>query len=272
MKRIAILLLVSMAVVFASCEKDTESADLLIIAAQEDDLITTFYDEVDTETDQVTMPQPVGAIDFSKEMSEDNGRNIATVLNADKTVTKTVTYTNWTNANGNSNMLKNGKIVITTGVGPEQKYFLRTISLVNFSINGVTLQGTKTISKTGPYTYSVICNNGKAIFPDGSIYTRNINRTKTWVEGSLTPYNIWDDVFTVEGTATGINRIGKTYLQTITNPLLIKRTCKFIGQGTIAITIDLNEAILDYGTGTCDNLATITYNDQTKVVKLNSGI
>jgi len=272
MRKISLLMLASVAMLFASCQKENDSIDPLVTTIQEDDLATSYNDEVENEADELSIDQSSRALAANAMfVATDNGRTVVKVVNGDGSITKTVTYTNWTNPNGNQNIVKNGKIVITIVGTPSADIFTRTITFENFTINAAKIEGTRVITKTAQYQFTATCDNGKITFADGKTYTRSYTRTRTWVDGTATPLNIWDDIFEITGTATGINRNGNTYTHTIVNPLRIVRTCKYIVSGTITVVVNDKTLSLDYGTGTCDNLATITYNGKTTEIKLRGG-
>ena len=272
MKKISILMLASVAMLFASCQKDDETTDPMVTTIQEDDLATNYYDDVDNEADEITIDQPARAMASSAmDITTDVGRTVVTVVNADNSITKTITFTNWTNPKGNPNIVKNGKIIIKVVGHPTGDIFVRTITFENFTINGNLIEGTKVLTKTAQYQFTAVCENGKVTFTDGKTYTRNFSRTRTWVAGFDTPYYVWDDVFEVTGNSYGINRNGNAYTHTIMNPLRIERACRFIVSGTTEVLVNDKTITFDYGDGTCDNLATITYNGKTKEVKLRGG-
>lgn len=272
MRKISFLMLASVAMLFASCEKDSESTDPLVTTIQEDDLATNYNDEVENEADELSVDQPARAMAANAMLgTSEIGRTVVKVVNNDGSITKTVTYTNWTNPNGNQNIVKNGKIVITIVGTPSADIYTRTITFENFTINGAKIEGTRVITKTAQYQFTATCDNGKITFADGKTYTRSYTRTRTWVDGYATPLNVWDDIFEITGTATGINRSGNAYTHTIVNPLRIERTCKYIVSGTITVVVNDKSLSLDYGAGTCDNLATITYNGKSTEIKLRGG-
>ena len=71
------------------------------------------------------------------------------------------------------------------------------------------------------------------------------------------------------GTTTGINRAGKAYNTNITEPLHFSRDCHWIKKGIIVFNVrDESEAVLNYGDGTCDNIATISRDGEEKEIKL----
>ncbi len=168
---------------------------------------------------------------------------------------------------------RSGKIVITIWgryINPGSK---RVFELVNYCVNGIHVEGTRTVmnegrNNAGNLVFSVELKNGKITRNDTTIMTREYVRFREWVNGEKTR-NRWDDVFFITGEAQGVNFKGHTYHKTIINPLEWARSCRFIKSGTVSIRIDDKPPFtLDYGDGTCDNLATITRGDVTKEIEL----
>jgi hypothetical protein len=277
MKRINFLLAAAFAVfMFSSCQKDSTSTNPIVTSATDDDQVTTAYDDVDAEVDDITSnsgtlmstaPSPTMAA-YADDASS---RSVVTAVNDDGSVTKTITYVNWTNPNANNGHVKNGVIVINIVGGPLQAQYSRTVTFQNFTIDDNLIEGTRLIQKIADYQYTVTLTGGKITFADGTTYTREANRTRTWISGMDTPYNIWDDVFSIEGSETGVNRQGETYTHTIVNALQIRRACRWIVAGTMDIVVGDKTATLDYGNGDCDNLATVTINGEIYDIKLRGG-
>lgn len=277
MNRINFLLAAAFAVfMFSSCQKDSTPTNPIVSQATDDDQVTTAYDDVDAEVDDITSnsgtQMSAAATPTMAAYADDaSSRSVVTTINDDGSVTKTVTYVNWTNPNANNGHVKNGVIVINIVGGPLQAEYTRTVTFQNFTIDDNLIEGTRVINKISDNQYSVTLTGGKITFTDGTTYTREVNRTRTWVSGMDTPYFIWDDVFTVEGSDSGVNRQGESYTHTIVNPLQIERACRWIVAGTVNIAVGDKTAILDYGTGDCDNLATLTMNDVMYNIKLRGG-
>jgi hypothetical protein len=151
-------------------------------------------------------------------------------------------------------------------------------TLVGYSINGVSLEGTRTVTNTSASLesnpkFTVLLEGGKATWPDLSTATREVNRTREWVRAA----NPINDQWIITGTAAGTNRNGKTYQMQITKPLVYKRECAtskvFIAvEGTKVMNIDGREITIDFGTGTCDKLVTITINGQSKEIEVKGEI
>jgi hypothetical protein len=68
-----------------------------------------------------------------------------------------------------------------------------------------------------------------------------------------------DDVYSIEGSASGKDGQNISYSVTITTPLVKKLNCEWIssGVGEMKITGQATKK-LNFGTGTCDNIATLT--------------
>ena len=272
MKRTSLLIAVSLLVfgsVMTSCKKD-EVTDPMVSVMQDDDQTAELYDESLKEVDDVTLssaPQKSSA-NFAYQSNSGSGtRTVETTFSGDTTI-KTITFTNFINGNNENGHVKNGVIIVKIIGNQLQETFKRIILLQNFTIDDILIEGKKEVIKTGNYTYSVALTGGKVTFTDGTTYTREFTRTRTWAEGYDTPYYIWDDIFTIEGEATGVNRKGNVYTHTITSPLVIKNACRWIVQGTIELTADDKTAVLDYGNGDCDNYATMTINGEVKEIRL----
>lgn len=272
MKRTSLIFAASLLVLGSfttSCKKD-DVTDPMVTVMQDDDQTSELYDEAMKEVDESTMTSTTPQKSMASAemvMSGSGNKDIAISYSGD-TLIKTITFTDFINGNNENGHIKNGVIIVKILGAPLQETFKRIVLFQNFTIDDIKIEGRKEINKTGDYTYSVALTGGKVTFTDGTTYTREFTRTRTWAEGYDTPYYIWDDIFTIEGTAIGINRKGNAYTHTITSPLVVKNACRWIVEGTIELVAGDKTAILDYGMGECDNLATITINGEVKDITL----
>ena len=60
------------------------------------------------------------------------------------------------------------------------------------------------------------------------------------------------------GTATAVNRNGKDFTATITEPLIKRANCRWISQGVIDFSVGDRARSLDFGDGACDRFGTLT--------------
>ena len=135
-------------------------------------------------------------------------------------------------------------------------------------MNDMLVQGTKTVTNLGPDaqghpTFSVVVN-GTLTADDGSwTSTHQAQRVRTWLEGSNTA-QIHDDVYSITGNGSGVNRNGVAYTLTITNALRVQVGCPWIMQGTVRVTpTGRPEVTIDYGSGACDGSLSVTVNGTT---------
>jgi hypothetical protein len=79
-----------------------------------------------------------------------------------------------------------------------------------------------------------------------------------------------NDVFECTGTAVGKNREGKNYTVNVVVPVVKKFSCPWVDSGRIDITPEgLSVRTVDFGTGVCDNQATLTINGNTFAFNMN---
>ena len=82
---------------------------------------------------------------------------------------------------------------------------------------------------------------------------------------------IWsDDVYSITGSASGKSAKGNNFSATITSALIVKLTCKNIVKGTFDFDPGTGKPVrtVDYGDGTCDDVATVTIGSKTYTVHL----
>jgi hypothetical protein len=187
---------------------------------------------------------------------------------------KTVTIDYGTGCTGFYDITRSGKIIMTL-TGPRlEEGSVRSVTLDNYYINGIRIEGTKQVTNLGindkqQMEFSVTLTGGKITLENGQVIKRSFERTRVWTAGKETA-SIWDDEFRITGTATGVNRNGTGYTNTIITPVLLKRTCRFAVSGVIKIEIEgLPEPVeLDYGDGECDATAVITIAGKSKEITL----
>jgi len=136
-----------------------------------------------------------------------------------------------------------------------------------YYVNGIHVEGTHRVenkSTSANWVFEVKVTNAKLSKPNGNFSEWNSIKTITQVEGSATPFNPLDDVFSVTGEANGAVKRDAVFYQwgaktVADNPLIKKFVCRWIVKGKIAFRKSNSEvAVLDYGNGICDAKATIT--------------
>ena len=159
-------------------------------------------------------------------------------------------------------LARKGKINITLSDYLHNPGSTATMTFDNYYAAGFKVEGTITWTNTSTpngVSWTRQITNGRVIEPLGGYYwthegTKNVIQTA----GANTPLNLLDDVYSVTGNHTVTNPAGKTRTVTILEALEKKTTCHNVTKGKMKIQGPNHFAILDFGDGTCDNIATIT--------------
>lgn len=292
MKRnwISVLSVTLLAAIFTiGCEvtSNVQTADL--ITAEDDAIADLAYDDVFSQVDAVMNLMDQFGYEMSGLKSGLEGLDTCPVISIVTTPgafwprTVIVDYGDGCgldNALSNVNRrIRKGKIIIKV-TGPmwlQGSY--REVTLENFFVNDHKVEGKRTVTNEGRWDdgseyegfryFSVVLEGGKVTTPDGLEITKDLTRTRTFVEGEETRWDTRDDIWYIDGIATGTNRKGIAFTREITSPLWKEIGCRFITQGTVLISVEGRpDVILDYGDGTCDRIATVTVDGETKEIDL----
>jgi hypothetical protein len=174
----------------------------------------------------------------------------------------------------NDGKYRRGQIIITFTGRYRHPGTVITHGFENYYVNDNSVDGTKVVTNMGEN------DNGNLYFTievvgvvqrvrDSSTFSWNSSRVREWIQGSDTP-NRWDDIYLVTGTAHGTRPNGLTWEREIINPLRIELACRFIVSGTVELRPqDRPVRLLDYGSGECDNIATVLINGITYTIYLH---
>jgi hypothetical protein len=157
-----------------------------------------------------------------------------------------------------------GKINIILSDSVHHPGATAVMTFTNYSTVGYKVEGTITWTNTSTpngISWTRQITNGKVTEPLGGYYwTHEGTKNVTQTAGASTPLNLLDDVYSVTGSHTVTNPAGKTRTVTILEALEKKTTCHNVSKGKMKIQAQTHFAVLDYGDGTCDNVAVITIN------------
>jgi len=156
-----------------------------------------------------------------------------------------------------------------------------TTTFEGFKIDSVQVQGTHKVMNTtaagsNHAQYTVDVTDAKLTKPNGDYTMWGSHRVITQIEGNGTVMPV-DYIFTIQGTAHGRVKHGNTiyaWTSEITEPLRKKFICHWISKGVVRMrreTLPATSpwvAILDFGNGDCDYLATLTINGVTHQIQL----
>ncbi|TDW99362.1 hypothetical protein [Dinghuibacter silviterrae] len=145
-----------------------------------------------------------------------------------------------------------------------------TTTFNNYTVNSIGISGTHIITNTsasGTISYKVQIEDAKVTVGTNWV-TWSATHTWTLTQGASTPRWPFDDVYSVTGSGGGITSTNFTWTSTIETPLTKAYVCPWFEAGTIKVVTNYGTGILDYGSGTCDNQATITVGDSTRTITL----
>jgi hypothetical protein len=143
-----------------------------------------------------------------------------------------------------------------------------TVTFDNYYVNSFKKEGIITWTNTtatgsGTRSWNRKVTDGKITAADGKYWLHTSNLDITQTAGISTPLDITDDVFLLSGTRTVTNAAGKSRTGTTQTPLQKKTNCNNIDQGILKIEGPNHYALIDFGNGTCDKLATISIDGRT---------
>ena len=177
------------------------------------------------------------------------------------------------NCIGNDGKSRRGKIYIDYTGPYRQTGTVRTFSFDNYYVNDNKIEGTKSITTVAGFDAATpqwsIQVNGQVILAnnEGTI-TWTANRTRKMIAGKDTP--VWtDDVYTIEGTASGVSARGVNFTTTITSPLRKEIGCRWFVSGVIEHQPeDKPLRKIDFGSGSCDDQAVVTVRNRERTITL----
>jgi len=257
---------------FSSCKNDenvTASSASLTATAGDDAQASTINDQVLNEVDTYvsTSAQTV------KSVLTTTATGTPSIIRGSQTITPTGVVQKITIDFGTSgfegkhkNILK-GKIIVDIDLRLLVLGSSRTITYENFTINGISVTGSNKITfggltSTAQHPFWVITGENIITLTDGKTITWKAERRLEFTSG-LTAF--WGEGYILTGSASGINAEGKAYTITInaSNPLIGSTLYPYITKGSVSVTIGQSTGVIDYGDGTQDNKATLTYSGVT---------
>jgi hypothetical protein len=255
--------MVSFAIAFNSCKKKDSSPDELettfelsgdqAIADNLTEDANDVFNEAATEKDLMGGRGPSGTTGIL-------GCAIVTVT-PQVGFPKTIVIDFGTGCTSPRGITRSGKINIVLSDSVRTPGSTAVMTFNNYYVSGYKKEGTITWTNTStPNTRSWQrkVENGKITAPNGNYWLHSGIRDVVQTAGMNTPNNLLDDVFSITGNHTVTNSAGRTRTITTLTPLQKKVMCDNIDMGTIKVQGPNHYAIIDFGNGTCDNLATIS--------------
>jgi hypothetical protein len=195
----------------------------------------------------------------------------ATVTN--DSINHIITFDFHSGCTGADGKTRAGKIIVNyTGTGYFDPGSSWTMTFDSFYVNTRHVEGTRSVvnnglNSSGNMNWSITATNMKVTRTDGTWRTWNSSRNREMVAGFGD--SLWvNDVYVVNGTADGSNSAGMSVNCVLTD-LRHEHTCHWITSGTLQITPASRPVrTIDFGNGSCDDVATVTKNGVTRTIHL----
>ncbi|MFZ4520372.1 MAG: hypothetical protein ACOYNC_01630 [Bacteroidales bacterium] len=267
-----LLLIAGMTVLYTGCKKDSKTtAKTDTATAQNNFLAEAAFDNATQWSDQAMAGHSL------KSTLTDTvymGTCVLATLDLNSLPYKLVIDFGQSNCLCADNKYRRGKIFVHFNGSYWAQGTVITYTFENYYIDNNQLTGIKIVTNKGRNTanhlwWETVVSGSLIKANNGGTFTWNSTRQHEWTEGEGTPFQWWDDVYIITGSANGTGTDGKTYTINITTPLKKKLNCEWLESGILNIQVqDLPLIVLDYGNGLCDNDAIATINGQTYTIQL----
>lgn len=186
------------------------------------------------------------------------------------TFPKTMTIDYGSGCTSSNGITRKGSLSVTLSGKLRKPGTVISVTFNNYSVNGYLLAGsysfTPVTGSNGGLNYNITISNANITTPTGVIYTYSGTETFTQTAGIGTT-TITDDAFSITGNFNYAGN-GNSISGTITSPMVRTADCPNITTGTIKFTYKSLSGVLDFGSGTCDNIATMTVGRTTTSITL----
>lgn len=251
------------AIVFVSCNNDTVdvsepiSADEAIALAEVDDV----SDEINNIIDDFFVENEDGVKSSDTESKTEDLLPCVTKTIELINTTKTITLDFGEGCElPNGNVLR-GKIIMSYATDSDVHSLTITHTYENFYFNDISIEGGNTIIRVrendNGNPQSTITFNTTLNWPDGVFASREGTKTREWIEGYDTR-TFGDNVFLITGNWKATFKDGTELSANVLEPLTREMACRFIISGVLEMQKGDSAGVLDFGDGSCDNVATFT--------------
>ncbi len=156
---------------------------------------------------------------------------------------------------------RSGKVTIVLSDSVHVSGTTAVMTFDNYKVQNFKLEGTITWTNTSSgqsISWSREIEDGKVTAPGGYYWLHTGSKSVTQTSGAATPLNLLDDVFSVTGNHTVTNPQGKSRIASVVEALIVKTICSNVTKGKVMIQGPNHYAVIDYGDGSCDRVATIS--------------
>ncbi|WP_127141970.1 hypothetical protein [Flagellimonas marinaquae] len=163
---------------------------------------------------------------------------------------------------GQDGVLRKGVVTVVSTNWYGQPESTHTATFQDYYHNDYKVEGTHIVenlgaNEDGHLEYSVEINDGKITTKVGDVIQYQEDSKRTWISGSETPLNIWDDEYLLDGLQTGISSAGLDYSLSTIEPLHFVLVPRGIKSGVLSVDLgDIKDIELNYTNSTITILGT----------------
>lgn len=175
---------------------------------------------------------------------------------------------------GFNGRVKSGQIIVEESAAHDVAGSVRSVTPQNFVVDDYQVEGSRVVTNGGLNEegdmYWTIAVNHTVTNPEGGVATWTANRVRTLIEGGDTE-GCLDNVLSITGGATGTAPNGEAFTSTIVTPLVKRMDCRWPVSGVEELAIEGKDGVrsIDFGSGECDDKATVTTpNGDTKEITI----
>lgn len=190
---------------------------------------------------------------------------------------KTITINYSEGCTGRMGLEKKGIVTIFMSDTIINEGAVYTVTFENLTMGQREISKTATFTNEGlneddNWVISFVSFSTTTFEKQGEVYVieRDFSGEREWLEGFDTP-EVTDDqlLLSCNGSITVNDEL--TFSKTTIEPLFIDRTCKWPLSGIVEITRNDETMTINYGDGTCDNIAEVIKDGESEEIELNSG-
>ncbi len=257
-------LLPLLVIFFQSCEK-SETTGSSETANLENNLKAAVSEVVSTSVNSISLDDVRGMFMMPHMLG------CATVTVSNSTYPKVITIDYGTGCSEQRHHSISGKIIISISDSLNHAGAVKSITSEGLYIDSSEVVLNTSITNLGldedGNWIMLHVNYQQITLNDSMTITQTGTDTIKWISGFGTRDKT-DDVYYKTGSGTISINDALTYSRTITEALLYDRSCEYILSGTVELYKNGNTVVIDYGDGTCDQVATVTTDGTTEEINL----
>jgi hypothetical protein len=167
---------------------------------------------------------------------------------------------------------KSGKVIINLSDTITNAGAVQTVEYQDFYIDSIKVDLNATLKNMGKNSngnWVIEKTYEQTITKGDEVAVRKNTETQEWLSGFGTTDKS-DDSYYLSGSGSIVVNDTAKFSKVITTPLLFEASCDYIMSGVVELTRNSVTSTIDYGDGTCDDVATVTTNGTTEEINLHS--